>query len=46
MHAGQIQAQGTAQDPEVHRALVAVFDGAIRIEPMDSGRSWVVLPHD
>lgn len=46
MDAGRIRTQGAAQDPGVHRALIEVFDGAIRIEPMDSGRSWVVLPLD
>ena len=36
MHAGRIEAEGARDDPALHAALVAVFDGAIRIRRIDS----------
>lgn len=41
MQAGRIRAQGAHDDPDVHAALIDVFDRAIRIERL-GGRSIVV----
>ena len=41
---GTVRAQGAVHDRHVHRELEAVFDGAIRIERCDAGRSWAVWP--
>ncbi len=42
MQAGRIRAEGSRDDPALHRALVDVFDGAIRIERL--GRRWIAVP--
>ena len=42
LHEGRVQAQGAHDDPMVHAALVAVFEGAIRIERM--GTRFYALP--
>jgi iron complex transport system ATP-binding protein len=42
LHQGRVQAQGTHDDPAVHAALVAVFEGAIRIQRM--GMRFYSLP--
>ena len=41
---GEVRAQGAVHDRHVHRELEAVFDGAIRIEACDAGRSWAAWP--
>lgn len=41
---GTVRAQGAVHDRHVHREMEAVFDGAIRIERCDEGRSWAVWP--
>ena len=42
MQRGGIRAQGASDDPALHRVLVDVFDGAVRIERC--GARWVALP--
>jgi iron complex transport system ATP-binding protein len=42
LHEGRVRAQGAHDDPAVHAALVAVFEGAIRIERM--GTRYCALP--
>ena len=42
MQRGVIRAQGASDDPALHRVLVEVFDGAVRIERF--GARWVALP--
>ncbi len=39
---GRVCAVGRSDDPRVHAALVQVFEGALRIEPVDG--HWVALP--
>jgi iron complex transport system ATP-binding protein len=43
MERGRIRAEGPRGDAALHRALVEVFEGAIRIER--SGTNWVAVPH-
>ena len=43
MEGGRIAAVGARDDPALHRALVDVFAGAIRIVPIES--RWVAIPH-
>jgi iron complex transport system ATP-binding protein len=43
MAGGAIVAQGRSDDPRLHAALVAVFDGAIRIARF--GTRWIAVPH-
>lgn len=43
MQAGRLRAAGASDDPAVHAALQAVFDGALRIERV--GGRFVALPH-
>ncbi len=43
MQAGRLVHQGAPDDPATREALVAVFDGRIRILPLDG--QWVVLPN-
>ena len=43
MQAGRLVHQGAPADPATREALVAVFDGRIRILPLDG--QWVVLPN-
>lgn len=42
MDAGRIRAVGASGDPQVHRQLVDVFGGTVRIVPF--GDRWVVVP--
>jgi len=42
MCAGGVVAEGAAKDPEIHHALCAVFEDAIRIVPIDG--QWIVVP--
>ena len=42
LHEGRVQAQGTHDDPALHAALVAVFEGAIRIQRI--GTRFCSLP--
>ena len=41
--AGCVRADGAPQEANVRRTLVEVFDGALHIEPVGSGR-WAALP--
>ncbi len=43
MQTGRIRAAGSRDEPEVHRALIEVFDGAIRI--VRHGAHWITLPN-
>jgi iron complex transport system ATP-binding protein len=40
---GQLHFQGSSQDPRTHQALIALFDGRIRLEKL--GNDWVALPN-
>ena len=42
LHEGRVRAQGAHDDPAVHAALVAVFEGAVRIERL--GARFCALP--
>ena len=42
MQGGRVTRQGSSSDPAMHQALVAVFEGRIRIEPLLN--QWVALP--
>jgi ABC-type cobalamin/Fe3+-siderophores transport system ATPase subunit len=42
LNQGKLHFQGSNQDPGTHQALVALFDGRIRLEKL--GDVWVVLP--
>ncbi|HZV93093.1 MAG TPA: ABC transporter ATP-binding protein [Caldimonas sp.] len=42
MDRGRIRSEGPSDDPEVHRHLVDVFDGAVRIVRFDE--RWIVIP--
>ncbi|HEY9239439.1 MAG TPA: ABC transporter ATP-binding protein, partial [Burkholderiaceae bacterium] len=42
MAGGAIVVQGHRDDPALHAALVAVFDGAIRIARL--GTRWIAVP--
>jgi ABC-type cobalamin/Fe3+-siderophores transport system ATPase subunit len=39
---GKLHFQGASQDPATHQALIALFDGRIRLEKL--GGDWVALP--
>ena len=44
---GRVQADGRPDDPAVHRRLEGVFDGSLRIVPVDGrdhGPRWVAMP--
>lgn len=41
LQAGEVRIEGRRDDPHLHRALIEVFDGAVRIESID-GRTIVV----
>ncbi len=43
MQAGGVRVEGARDDPDLHRALIDVFDGAVRVETID-GRP-IVLPN-
>ena len=40
---GKLHFQGSSQDPRTHQALIALFDGRIRLEKL--GNDWVALPN-
>ncbi len=40
---GRVRAEGAADDPALHAALVEAFEGAIRIER--AGARWIAFPH-
>jgi len=40
---GRLCATGSSQDGELHRVLIKVFGGAIRVERFE--RRWIVIPH-
>ena len=40
---GKLHFQGSSQDPRTHEALIALFDGRIRLEKV--GADWVALPN-
>ncbi|HZE90092.1 MAG TPA: ABC transporter ATP-binding protein [Rhizobacter sp.] len=42
MAAGRVHAQGACDDPLLHAALIDVFKGAIRIEPVAA--QWIAMP--
>jgi iron complex transport system ATP-binding protein len=44
MQAGCICADGPPSDHNVQQELIRVFNGSIRIEPIDGGACWAVLP--
>jgi iron complex transport system ATP-binding protein len=39
---GRAVAQGLRDDPSLHRALEAVFDGSIRVQA--AGKGWITVP--
>jgi iron complex transport system ATP-binding protein len=43
MQRGEIRAHAARDDPQLHAALIEVFDGAIRIERF--GARWIAIPH-
>jgi iron complex transport system ATP-binding protein len=40
---GKLYFQGGSQEPETHKALIALFDNRIRLEKL--GADWVALPN-
>jgi iron complex transport system ATP-binding protein len=40
---GRLCASGSSQDSELHRVLIDVFGGAIRVERFE--QRWIVIPH-
>jgi iron complex transport system ATP-binding protein len=40
---GRLCASGASQDPRLHRVLIEVFGGAIRVERFE--QRWIVIPH-
>jgi len=40
---GRLCASGSSQDRELHRVLIEVFGGAIRVERFE--QRWIVIPH-
>jgi ABC-type cobalamin/Fe3+-siderophores transport system ATPase subunit len=42
LNKGKMHFQGSSQDPQTHQALIALFDGRIRLEKL--GKDWVALP--
>ena len=40
---GKLHFQGPSQDPRTHQALVALFDGRVRLEKL--GNDWIALPN-
>jgi iron complex transport system ATP-binding protein len=40
---GKLHFQGSSQDPATHQALIALFDGRIRLEKL--GGDWIALPN-
>lgn len=48
LQAGRLRAEGAHDDPALHRALVDVFDGALRIEPLPGPggvQRYITVPH-
>ena len=43
LNKGKVHFQGSSQDPKTHQALIALFDGRIRLEKL--GNDWVALPN-
>jgi len=43
LNKGKVHFQGSSQDPKTHQALIALFDGRIRLEKL--GDDWVALPN-
>lgn len=43
LNQGKLYFQGSSQDPTTHQALIALFDGRIRLEKL--GSDWVALPN-
>lgn len=43
LNQGTLYFQGSSQDPRTHQALIALFDGRIRLEKL--GSDWVALPN-
>ena len=43
LNKGQLHFQGSSQDPATHQALIALFDGRIRLEKL--GGDWIALPN-
>ena len=43
MQRGRLVADGRPGDPELHRVLADIFDGAVDIQPVPGGR-WVAVP--
>ena len=43
LNKGKLHFQGSSQDPKSHQALIALFDGRIRLEKL--GKDWVALPN-
>lgn len=42
LHDGRTTAHGGCDDPKIHRALEAVFAGALRVQP--AGSTWTAVP--
>ena len=40
---GRLRASGSSKDSELHRVLIDVFGGAIRVERFE--QRWIVIPH-
>jgi iron complex transport system ATP-binding protein len=40
---GKLHFQGPSQDPRTHQALIALFDGRVRLEKL--GNDWIALPN-
>jgi iron complex transport system ATP-binding protein len=43
LNKGKLHFQGSSQDPATHQALIALFDGRIRLEKL--GSDWIALPN-
>ena len=43
MERGRVRAQGPSDDVEIHRELIEVFGGAIRVRRFEE--RWIVVPH-
>lgn len=43
LNKGKLHFQGSSQDPATHQALIALFDGRIRLEKL--GGDWIALPN-
>ncbi|MDP1790890.1 MAG: ABC transporter ATP-binding protein [Methylibium sp.] len=48
LQAGRLRAEGSHDDPALHGALVDVFDGALRVEPLPGAggvQRYITVPH-